>query len=68
MVVTGGGGATLYDQKLAQSPGSWKPFTQVYKTGYSFTEVTVHANEILVEQKGTKGEVIDRFSVGVPGS
>lgn len=67
-VVTGGGGAPLYDQKLAQSPESWKPFTQIYKTGYSFTEVTVHGNEILVEQKGTKGEVIDRFSVGVPGS
>lgn len=65
-VVSGGGGAPLYDQKLAQSPASWKRFTQVYKTGYSFSEVTVTENEITVQQRDTQGAVIDRFTLANP--
>ena len=59
--VTGAGGAELYDQKLANNPSKWKPFTAVYLPGYSFTTLEFDSKTAEVKQVDSKGELIDKI-------
>jgi acid phosphatase type 7 len=63
-IVTGAGGAELYDQKLAKDRTKWKPFTQQYIPGYSFTALEYDAKKLVLKQINTSGKVIDTFSIG----
>ncbi len=62
-VVTGAGGAELYDQLLAARPATWKPFTARYVAGYSFTRLTVGRDAATIAQIGLGGRVLDRFTI-----
>jgi acid phosphatase type 7 len=62
-IVTGAGGAELYDQKIAKDKKLWQPFTAQYLTGYSFTRLSVGPSGASVEQIDTQGNVIDRASL-----
>ena len=62
-VVTGAGGAELYDQTRADKHSIWKPWTEVYKAGYSFTLVELNHRRLTLQQVGAKGETLDRFTI-----
>ena len=62
-VVTGAGGAELYDQLLAAKPGVWKPFTANYVAGYSFTRMSVTHDVVRIMQIGLGGKALDRFEI-----
>ena len=62
-VVTGAGGAELYDQLMAAKPTTWKPFTAKYVAGYSFTRLEVGAGAIRISQIGIGGKVLDTFRI-----
>jgi hypothetical protein len=65
-IVTGAGGAPLYDQRLAERPELWEPFTARYEKGYSFTLVDLSANEASFRQIDGQGREIDRFRLTKP--
>jgi acid phosphatase type 7 len=60
-IVTGAGGAELYDQKIANNPNLWKPFTVKYLAGYSFTSLEYDSKSCQLQQIDTQGRVIDRY-------
>lgn len=62
-VVTGAGGAELYDQKLAGNRGKWKPFTRTYIPGYSFSTMDVDSKRLQFKQIGDDGRVLDSFTI-----
>lgn len=62
-VVTGAGGAELYDQQLADKPAAWRPFTAAYKKGFSFSSVKVNGNTMSFRQIGVDGQVQDSFTL-----
>ena len=62
-VVTGAGGAELYDQLLAAKPATWKPFTAKYVAGYSYTRLEVGTGAIRISQIGIGGKVLDTFRI-----
>lgn len=62
-VVTGAGGAELYDQMLAAKPATWKPFTARYVAGYSYTRLEVGAGAIRISQIGIGGKALDTFRI-----
>lgn len=62
-VVTGAGGAELYDQKIAKDRSKWKSFTQNYLTGYSFTTLEFDRNQAKIRQINTKGQTIDEVKL-----
>jgi acid phosphatase type 7 len=59
-IVTGAGGAELYDQKIAKTPTLWKKFTAKYLTGYSFTSLIYDAKSCRLQQIDSQGKVIDQ--------
>jgi len=62
-VVTGAGGAELYDQKLAGNRGQWKPFTRTYIPGYSFSTMDVTSKRLQFKQIADDGRVLDSFAI-----
>jgi predicted phosphodiesterase len=62
-VVTGAGGAELYDQRLARTRERWKPFTAQYLGGHSFTLVDASWDRLAFQQIGTDGRILDRFTI-----
>ena len=62
-VVTGAGGAELYDQLMAAKPATWKPFTAKYVAGYSFTRLQVGMQSVQISQIGIGGKVLDTFRI-----
>jgi acid phosphatase type 7 len=62
-IVTGAGGAELYDQKFAKDKSKWQPFTQNYQAGYSFTSLEYDANRISMRQINASGRVIDQIKI-----
>lgn len=63
-IVTGAGGAELYDQKIASDRKLWQPFTQAYVPGYSFTSLEYDARKLSMKQIDSKGKVIDQIAIG----
>jgi len=62
-IVTGAGGAPLYDQRLASQPERWKPFTAIYKSGFSFSSLDVNGRRAFFRQIDGDGKEIDRFTL-----
>jgi 3',5'-cyclic AMP phosphodiesterase CpdA len=56
-IVTGGGGAPLYDQKRKSE------YSQVFRKVYHFCELSVTADSLTVCVYDTLSNMIDRFSV-----
>ncbi|MDX1934224.1 MAG: metallophosphoesterase [Capsulimonadales bacterium] len=61
-VVTGGGGAPLYNPDIQQKPSDWQPFTKKYVADtHSLTVVDVDGTKLSVRQISEKGKELDRF-------
>ncbi len=70
-IVTGGGGASLYDKDFSDKPEKWKndpwavvPFTaKFYSERHSFTVVDMTPEHLSIRQLNDKGEQVDRITV-----
>jgi hypothetical protein len=63
-LVTGAGGARLYDENQTDAPSSWQPFTaRMVSDVHSLTVVDVDATRLLVRQLSADGDELDRFVV-----
>ena len=70
-LVTGGGGAKLYDSEFTGKPETWKndlglavPFTEKFIADrHSFTQVTLSAHQLLLRQVDEDGAEVDRITV-----
>ena len=70
-IVTGGGGASLYDKDFSDKPEKWKndpwavvPFTaKFYSERHSFTVVDMTQEHLSIRQMNDKGEQVDRITV-----
>lgn len=63
-LVTGAGGARLYDPGRQADPASWKEFTQVFISGTnSLTVADVDGPTLTVRQVAPDGRQLDRFVV-----
>jgi hypothetical protein len=63
-VVTGAGGAKLYNPEQSGDPASWQPFTRtLVSAGYSLTVVDVTTATVTVRQVTPSGAEIDKFVV-----
>lgn len=63
-LVTGGGGANLYNPEQQGDPSSWQPFTTKFiSTVHSLTEVNVDGRTARFRQISDQGEELDSFTV-----
>lgn len=63
-IVTGAGGAKLYNPEQQDDPSTWQPFTTVFASkARSFTVVDVELNMLIVRQVSEDGAELDRFVV-----
>jgi Icc-related predicted phosphoesterase len=60
-IISGGGGAEIYDRKQANDPASWQPFTAQFKTVNSFTRVDVKGRELILRQIDSDGRTVDQI-------
>jgi len=66
-LVTGAGGARLYDTARQADPASWKEFTQVYIAGVnSLTVADVDGPTLTIRQVAPDGRELDHFVVTRP--
>lgn len=64
-IVTGGGGAQLYEQKPNAVSA---PFMQKFVYAHSFTLVDVDDKTLRLQQVSADGKVVDQFNLTKPGS
>ena len=63
-LVTGGGGARLYNTDQTDDPGSWQEYTAKFVADtHSMTVVDVDANRLSVKQVSAAGDELDRFVI-----
>lgn len=63
-IVTGAGGARLYDPDQTDNPASWQPFTARFvSTVHSFTVVDATTEALTVRQVDLEGRELDRFLI-----
>jgi Icc-related predicted phosphoesterase len=63
-LVTGAGGAGLYNPDQQDNPKSWQPFTTVFKsTIHSLTLMDVKADSLELKQIGADGTVLDEYRI-----
>ena len=63
-IVTGGGGATLYNPEQQDDPKTWQEFTQKFISKvHSLTVAEVHGPKLLVRQLSLEGAELDRFFI-----
>lgn len=63
-LITGGGGAGLYNPELQNTPEKWQPFTLKYAADtHSFTQVDVHGARLEIRQISEEGKELDRFTI-----
>jgi 3',5'-cyclic AMP phosphodiesterase CpdA len=63
-LVTGAGGASLYDRSQQSRPDTWEPFTKEFiSTVNSFTLVDVDGSKLHLTQVDVSGKVIDEFTL-----
>lgn len=66
-LITGAGGAKLYNPEQQDTPGSWQEFTHKYVAKvHSLTVVDVQGPSLTVRQVSADGEELDRFHVTKP--
>jgi len=71
-IVTGAGGARLYDQELTRDPelwkhdlpGNWAPFTvKLVSDIHSFTKIETNGKKLVLKQVDDKGKVFDEITI-----
>ncbi len=63
-IVTGAGGAKLYDPALTDSPDKWKPFTKSYVANtHSLTVLDVNGKTLTLKQIAQNGRELDHWTV-----
>ena len=63
-LVTGAGGAGLYNPEQGAQPDGWQPFTSKFiSTTHSFTVVDVKDKQLTIKQIGANGDELDRFVI-----
>ncbi len=63
-IVTGAGGARLYDPEQTDNPRSWQPFTARFVSNvHSMSVVDVGDGHLIVRQVSASGDEIDRFQL-----
>ncbi len=63
-IVTGGGGAHLYNPEQQDDPASWQPFTKKFVSKVnSFTVVDAHGHKLAIRQISQDGQELDSFVV-----
>jgi acid phosphatase type 7 len=66
-LVTGAGGASLYDGDQTTKPESWKPFTvRFHATNHSLTLIESSDRRMTVRQLDENNKEIDRFQIDRP--
>ena len=63
-LVTGAGGARLYNSEQQGDPASWQPFTAKFIADqHSFTQVEIEGGKLAAKQIGAHGKVVDQFAI-----
>lgn len=63
-VITGAGGASLYDRNQQDKPETMQSFTRAFvSTEHSFTVLDVNGSKLTLRQLSEKGKELDRFTV-----
>lgn len=62
-IVSGAGGAELYDQNQPDRPSTWRPFTAEFLSGHSFTKIEVDGRTLRLKQIDSRGATIDSITV-----
>jgi hypothetical protein len=63
-LVTGAGGASLYNPEQQDDPATWKEFTHKFVSkSHSLTVAEVDGSRLIVRQVSLRGEELDRFVV-----
>lgn len=63
-LITGAGGARLYNPEQEHAPESWQAFTQVFRSNvHSYSLVEMKDRTFTLRQIGQNGEEIDRFVI-----
>jgi 3',5'-cyclic AMP phosphodiesterase CpdA len=63
-IVTGAGGAGLYDPEMQDTPGQWQPFTNKYVAQtHSFTVVDIDGSKLKARQISESGAELDSFQI-----
>jgi acid phosphatase type 7 len=63
-LVTGGGGAKLYNPEQETKPETWQPFTTKFiASTNSFTLVDVKDKQLTIRQVAANGDEVDRFVI-----
>src|SRR5262249_18833336 len=63
-LVTGAGGAKLYNPEQQGDPASWQTFTARYVADQnSFTQIEIDGRKLAARQMGADGKVVDRFVI-----
>jgi predicted phosphohydrolase len=66
-IVTGGGGAELYNPEQTGDRGSWQAFTYAFEaTQHSLSAIDVKGRTITFRQVGADGSLIDHFTITKP--
>ena len=61
-IVSGAGGAALYEPEYTRNPERWQPYTaQFIADTHSFTVVDIEANRVSLRQVSSRGDEIDRI-------
>lgn len=62
-IVTGAGGAGLYNPELNGHPETWKPYQQTYNATFGFSSVKVSGKTFTMRQIDKDGNEIDHFKI-----
>lgn len=62
-IVTGGGGAPLYNPELEATPDKWLPFTEKYHVKHSFSVIDFDKDRLEFKQIDLDGKTLDSFSL-----
>lgn len=63
-IVTGAGGADLYNPEQTNDPDSWQKFTtKFFATAHSLSYVQINGNSFKLQQISTEGKVVDSFEI-----
>jgi 3',5'-cyclic AMP phosphodiesterase CpdA len=63
-IVTGAGGAGLYNREQQDDPASWQEFTRVYHARtHSFTLIEINGKTLTARQISAAGRELDRFVI-----
>ena len=63
-IVTGAGGADLYNPEQTNDPDSWQKFTsKFFATAHSLSYVQINGNSFKLQQITTDGKIVDTFEI-----